>query len=105
MQLIIQMQASLSDDPSRPSLSVLSGLWPQIENDAYSDRDRGVTPAPAPTNAALPMPEPPPTPLPPPPARSVGLALRLVFTVFTSLAWTYGLMVLVYQVGGGGSTR
>ena len=28
----------------------------------------------------------------------MGLALRLAFTVLTSLAWTYGFMVLVYQV-------
>lgn len=30
---------------------------------------------------------------------SVLLALRLAFTVFISLCWTYGLMVLVYQPG------
>jgi len=30
---------------------------------------------------------------------SIFLALRLVFTVFTSLCWTYGLMVGVYQPG------
>jgi len=30
---------------------------------------------------------------------SVLIALRLAFTVFVSLCWTYGLMVLVYQPG------
>ncbi len=30
---------------------------------------------------------------------SVGLALRLAVTIFVSLVWTYGLMVLVYQPG------
>lgn len=30
---------------------------------------------------------------------SVALALRLAITVFTSLAWTFGLMEMVYQVG------
>lgn len=32
---------------------------------------------------------------------SVFVAFRLTFTVFVSLAWTYGLMVLVYQPGSG----
>ncbi len=32
---------------------------------------------------------------------SIGLVVRLAYTVFVSLCWTYGLMVLVYQPGPG----
>ena len=31
--------------------------------------------------------------------RSVGISLRLIFSIFLSLCWTYGLLVLIYQPG------
>lgn len=31
--------------------------------------------------------------------RSVGVAVRLIFSIFLSLCWTYGLLVLIYQPG------